>query len=101
MTPLEPRGLMSPATFIRLVPLSALAAAVLACGDSRPSTPAGGADPLKDRVQLQSPDTARGGNLPSPPKGDGSFRGSVVGYSLADLPDTLKNAKPLANVSVA
>jgi hypothetical protein len=34
------------------------------------------------------------------PQGDGYFRGSVVGYSEADFPDTLKSAKPIANVAV-
>ena len=90
------------AASVRFVsPSMFLVAAAIACGDSRPAAPSGETDLLKDRVQLQSPDTARGGGgLPAPPQGDGYFRGSVVGFSQADFPDTLKSAKPLANVAV-
>jgi hypothetical protein len=93
---------MSPVLSARVGALSIfLLAAAIACGDSGPAAPAGETDLLKDRVQLQSPDTARGTwGVPGPTQGDGFFRGSVMGYSLADLPDTLKSAKPLANVVV-
>lgn len=96
---------MSRSTSIRIRPLSLLAlAAALACGDSRPTAPDGGSDPLHNLVQVQSPDTTRGGGggSGSPPalQGDGFFRGVVKGYSEADFPDTLKSAKPLANVTV-
>src|SRR5689334_8795776 len=85
---------------IRDVSLSVLLAAVaIACGDATPAGPNGGTDPFKDRVQVASPDTT--GSTSGPSQGDGFFRGSVMGYSLADLPDTLKSAKPLANVAVA
>ena len=95
---------MSRSTPIRIPPFSLLVlAAALACGDSRPTAPDGGSDPLDNLVQVQSPDTARsGGGSGSPPatEGDGLFRGMVEGYSEAVFPDTLKSAKPLANVTV-
>jgi hypothetical protein len=93
---------MSPARAVRTSLLSLLvAAAAIACGDSKSVAPDGGTNPLKDRVQLQSPDTARGGSVSAPPSlGDGYFRGVVRGYSQADLPDTIKSAKSLANVAV-
>ena len=77
-------------------------AAVLACSDSKPSAPDGGDDPLNNLVQLQTPDTARSGGGGSTPavQGDGFFRGTVKGYSEADFPDTLRSARPLANVTV-
>ena len=81
-----------------LVSLCLLAAAA-ACGDSAPAAPNGGNDPLEALVQHQSPDTTAGGAVPAP-QGDGYFRGSVVGYSEADFPDTLKSAKPIANAAV-
>src|SRR5689334_16185821 len=77
-----------------------LLAAAIACGDSGPAAPNGGNDPLKDLVRHQSPDTTVAGGPSTAPQGDGYFRGSVVGYSEADFPDTLKSAKPLANVAV-
>ncbi len=96
---------MSRSKSVRFVPLSLLLAAVaIACSDSRPVSPIDGADPLAGRVLLQSPDTSiRGGEgtPPAPPvTGDGLFRGVVRGYSEADFPDTLRSAKPLANVVV-
>ena len=94
---------MSRSTSIRIPPFSLLVlAAALACGESKPTAPDGGSDPLRNVVQVQSPDTARGGGNGAPPavQGDGFFRGKVMGYSEADFPDTLKSAKPLANVSV-
>src|SRR5678815_977902 len=92
---------MSAGVSIRVLSSSLVLLAALACGDSRPSAPTEEPDLLKDRVQLQSPDTARATwGVPGPSQGDGFFRGSVMGYSLADLPDTLKNVKPLANVVV-
>ena len=94
---------MLPSKFVRVIAPSLLFAAfAIACSDSRPVAPEGGADPLKDRVQLQSPDTAvrGGGTSPAPSQGDGFFRGVVRGYSEADFPDTLKSAKPLANTVV-
>jgi len=94
---------MSRSMSIRNVPFSILAlAATLACGDSRPLAPDGGDDPLQNLVQLQSPDTTRSGGGGGPPpavQGDGFFRGVVKGYSEADFPDTLRSAKPLANVT--
>ena len=94
---------MSRSMSIRIVPFSILAlAAALACGDSKPTTPDEGNDPLQNLVQVQSPDTARGGGGGPPPtiQGDGFFRGVVKGYSEADFPDTLRSAKPLAGVTV-
>jgi len=76
-------------------------AAAVACADSTPSAPTEEANPLSGLVQVQSPDTARGGSAsPAPSSGPGFFRGKVIGFSAADFPDTLKSAKPLANVSV-
>ena len=94
---------MSRSKSVRVVAPSLLFAAfVIACSDSRPAAPDGGADPLQGRVQLQSPDTAISGGGPStaPSQGDGFFRGAVRGYSEADFPDTLRSAKPLASVTV-
>lgn len=94
---------MSQSMFVRRVtPLSILlVAAAIACADSKPVAPDGGASPLQGLVGLQSPDTSvGGGSSSSPPQGDGFFRGVVRGYSEADFPDTLKSAKPLVNVAV-
>jgi hypothetical protein len=71
----------------------------IACTDSNPAAPATQQNPLKDGVQLQSPDTANGTGGTAA-QGDGSFHGSVKGYNEADFPDTLKSVKPLANVTV-
>lgn len=96
---------MSRPKSVRFVPLSLVFAAVaIACSDSRPVSPTERTDLLEGRVLLQSPDTAiHGGGGPPPPPvtGDGFFRGVVRGYSEADFPDTLKSAKPLADVVVA
>jgi len=90
---------MSPAQSIRLGLLSlSLVMTAVACGDSTPASPDEGSDPIKNLVQVQSPDTARAGV--SSAKGDGSFHGFVRGYNEADFPDTLKSVKALANVVV-
>ena len=92
---------MSPSrSVLRVTPLSVLfVAAAIACSDSKPVAPDGGANPLRGLVGLQSPDTTIVGSS-SPSQGDGFFRGTVRGYSEADFPDTLKSVKTLANVSV-
>ena len=90
---------MSASICVRRLPLSVLLVSVaVACSDSRPAAPDRGADPLTGLVQVQSPDTARGGGGTSTPQGDGFFRGAVKGFNEADFPDTLKSVKPLAGV---
>jgi len=90
---------MSLSKFLRGLPaLVVLVATAIACSDSRPAGPDKGADPLAGLVQVQSPDTTRGGGGTSTPQGDGFFRGAVKGFNEADYPDTLKSVKPLAGV---
>ena len=72
--------------------------AVIACSDTKPTTPAAEPSPLEGRIQVQSPDTGGGNTVTR--TGNGLFRGTVMGYSEADLPDTLKSARRLANVVV-
>ncbi len=90
---------MSRTTTPWIAPLLALSiAGAVACSDSKPTEPAAEASPLEGRIQVQSPDTARGNGVM--PVGNGLFRGTVMGYSEADFPDTLKSAKRLPNVVV-